>query len=93
MGGVQSNLKNTMISNLEKIQKDIEGFQNESTSENTNEDTSEDTNEDTNLSNNTKETKYSNNNIDNNILIILIICGLLFLASRNQDLIRKYINF
>jgi hypothetical protein len=87
MGGAQSNLKNTMVSNLEKIQKDIEGFQNESTnSSNTN-------NESTNLSD-TKETKKSSNyKIDNNILIILIICGLLFLASRNQDLIRKYINF
>lgn len=35
----------------------------------------------------------SSDNQDDIILIILIIAGILFLASRNQDLIKKYINF
>jgi hypothetical protein len=35
----------------------------------------------------------SSDNQDDIILIMLIIAGLLFLANRNQDLVRKYINF
>ena len=79
MGGAQSNLKNQMISNLEKIQKDIEGFQNEGIAEATEK-----------PQNNT--TQNVNTNQDNIIYIFLIIAGLLFVASRNRDLVRKYIN-